>query len=191
MRAGGTPLAPTSGMAPRLLFNARLDRLDERITTWMARRGITLLRLSVGFVFIWFGVLKFFPGLSAADELAGRTIEVLTGGRVTPALSLPALAAWECLIGLGLVTRRFMRLTILLLAAQMAGTLTPLVLFPTEVFAQFPFVPTLEGQYILKNAVIISAAIVLGATVRGGGIVPMPSPDLPRGARTASRPRRP
>ena len=65
----------------------------------------------------------------------------------------------------------FMRATLFLLALQMVGTLTPLVLFPGEVFTHVPYAPTLEGQYIIKNAVLISAAIVLGATVRGGGLV--------------------
>lgn len=54
----------------------------------------------------------------------------------------------------------------------MAGTLMPLVLFPGDAFTRIPYAPTLEGQYIIKNAVLISAAIVLGATVRGGGLVP-------------------
>jgi uncharacterized membrane protein YkgB len=167
-------------MAPlRRIPDRRLDAIDRRVTQWMARHGLTLLRWSVGLVFLWFGALKFFPGLSPADALAGRTIERLTAGLVRPGVALPALAAWECLIGLGLVTGRLMRATLLLLAAQMVGTLSPLLLFPAETFAHFPFAPTLEGQYILKNAVIISAAIVLGATVRGGGIVPHPSPDLP------------
>lgn len=161
------------------LHDSRLDAIDARITGWMARHGLTLLRWSLGLVFLWFGALKFFPGLSPADELAGRTILVLSGGMIVPAVSLPILAAWECLIGLGLLSKQFLRATLLLLGAQMAGTLAPLLLFPAETFSRFPFAPTLEGQYILKNAVIISAAIVLGATVRGGGIVPKPSPDLP------------
>jgi uncharacterized membrane protein YkgB len=168
-------------MAPlQRMHDDTLDTIDRRVTRWMALHGLTLLRWSVGAVFLWFGALKFFPGLSPADDLAGRTIERLTGGAVLPSVSLPMLATWECLVGLGLLTQRFMRATLFLLAAQMAGTLAPLLLFPGETFARFPFVPTLEGQYILKNAVIISAAIVLGATVRGGGIVPHPSPDLPK-----------
>ena len=84
---------------------------------------------------------------------------------------MPLLAGWECLIGLGLLFGIFMRATLLLLAVQMAGTLTPLLLFPGEVFTRIPYAPTLEGQYIIKNAVLISAAIVLGGTVRGGGLV--------------------
>lgn len=159
--------------------NPKLNAIDERVTTWMARHGIALLRISLGAVFLWFGALKFFPGLSAADELAGRTIHTLTAGLVPPSVSVPVLAVWECLIGLGLLTRRALRVTLLLLGVQMAGTLAPLVLFPSELFLEIPWAPTLEGQYILKNSILISAAIVIGATVRGGGIVPRPSEDLP------------
>jgi len=68
-----------------------------------------------------------------------------------------------------------MRATLLLLALQMAGTLTPLVLFPAEVFTRIPYAPTLEGQYIIKNVVLIAAAMVVGATVRGGRIEPEPA----------------
>jgi uncharacterized membrane protein YphA (DoxX/SURF4 family) len=149
----------------------RFDILDARITSWMARHGLPLLRVSLGIVFLWFGGLKFFPGLSPAQDLAARTIEALSFGFVHANVSVPLLAAWECLIGLGLLFGIFMRVTLLLLAVQMAGTLTPLVLFPTEVFTRIPYAPTLEGQYIIKNAVLISAAIVLGATVRGGRLV--------------------
>lgn len=140
----------------------------------MARNGLTLLRVSLGLVFFWFGVLKFFPGMSPADDLAARTIEVLSGGAVQANISLPVLAAWESVIGLGLLFGVFMRTVLLLLAVQMIGTLTPLVLFPDEVFNRIPYAPTLEGQYIIKNAVLISAAIVLGASVRGGGLVAEP-----------------
>jgi Predicted membrane protein len=151
-----------------------LDAADVRITRWMARHGVPLLRVSLGVVFVWFGALKFFPGLSPAQGLATRTIEVLSFGVIHPAVSLPVLALWECAIGIGLLTGRLLRATLLLLAAQMAGTLTPLVLFPAEVFTRIPYAPTLEGQYIIKNAVLISAAIVIGATVRGGGLVAEP-----------------
>jgi uncharacterized membrane protein YphA (DoxX/SURF4 family) len=150
---------------------ARFDVLDARITSWMARHGLPLLRISLGVVFLWFGTLKFFSGLSPAHDLAARTIETLTFGLVTAGVSIPLLATWECLIGIGLLFGIFMRPVLLLLAVQMAGTLMPLVLFPSEVFTRIPYAPTLEGQYIIKNAVLISAAIVLGATVRGGGLI--------------------
>lgn len=149
----------------------QLERVDVRLTRWMAHHGLTLLRISLGIVFLWFGALKFFPGLSPAHDLAARTIEQLSGGLVGQNVSVPVLAAWECLIGLGLLFGVFLRAVLLLLVVQMLGTLTPLILFPGEVFTHVPYAPTLEGQYIIKNAVLISAAIVLGATVRGGGLV--------------------
>jgi uncharacterized membrane protein YkgB len=151
-----------------------LGAIDVRITRWMARRGIALLRISLGVVFLWFGVLKFFPGMSPAQDLATRTISELTFGAVGPAVSLPVLAAWECLIGLGLLTGRAMRATLLLMFAQMAGTVAPLVLFPGEAFIHVPFAPTLEGQYIIKNLVLVAAGVVVGATVRGGRLTAEP-----------------
>lgn len=151
------------------------SRVDPVATRWMARNGPFLLRLAVGIVFLWFGFLKFFPGVSPADELATRTISVLTFGYVGPEISRPTLAAWETLIGLGLISGMFLRATLLLLALQMMGTLTPLVLFPSETWRVPPIVPTLEGQYIIKNVVLVTAAIVIGATVRGGAIVASPN----------------
>ena len=86
---------------------ASYHRVDVRLTNWMARYGLVLLRVSLGVVFFWFGVLKFFPGLSPAEDLAGRTISSLTFGLVKPGVSLPVLAAWECAIGLGFITGKF------------------------------------------------------------------------------------
>ena len=153
-----------------------LEPLDVRITETLARLGVPVLRIGLGIVFLWFGVLKFFPGASPAEALAARTIETLSGGLVHPAVSLPILATWESLIGLGLLTGRFLRATLLLLAVQMLGTLTPLLLFPADTFTIFPFAPTLEGQYIIKNVVLVGAAMVVGATVRGGRLDPEPEP---------------
>jgi len=148
---------------------------DARITQWMARYGILLLRISMGLVFLWFGALKFFPGLSPAADVATRTIERLTFGLIAPDVSILILAAWESLIGLGLIFGVFMRATLLLLFLQMLGTITPIFLFPQEVFSAFPYAPTLEGQYIIKNMVLISAGLVIGATVRGGRVVADPA----------------
>jgi len=152
-------------------LNQRFDAFDAAFTAWMAKYGVLLLRVSLGIVFFWFGVLKFFPGVSEAEGLATDTISVLTFGLLTPAVSIYILAVWECLIGLGLIFGLFMRATLLLLWLQMLGTITPLFLFPGEAFNQIPYAPTLEGQYIIKNIVLISAGLVIGATVRGGRIV--------------------
>lgn len=147
------------------------NRIDPLITGFMVRYSIIFLRISLGINFFWFGILKFFPGLSPAQGLAAKTIEVLSFGLIGSEISVPVLALWECLIGLGLISGKFLRLTLLLLFLQMAGTMTPLVLFPAETFVRFPYAPTLEGQYIIKNLVLISAGLVVGATVRGGRIV--------------------
>jgi uncharacterized membrane protein YphA (DoxX/SURF4 family) len=152
-----------------------LRPIDIRITSWMANHGVGLARIALGIVFFWFGALKFFPGLSPAAELAGRTIERLSFGIVPPHVAVPILATWECLIGVGLLTGFALRATLALLFVQMLGTLFPLVLFPAETFLVVPIAPTLEGQYIIKNVVLISAAIIVGATVRGGRLVAKPS----------------
>lgn len=151
----------------------RFGTVDRRVTGWMADHGVTLLRISVGLVFLWFGVLKFAPGLSPADGLVTATAERLSFGLVDPAVARIGIAALETVIGLGLLTGRYLRLTLLLLAFQMAGTLTPLVLFPGTTW-QAPFVPTIEGQYIVKNVVLIAAGIAIGATARGGGLLDDP-----------------
>jgi uncharacterized membrane protein YphA (DoxX/SURF4 family) len=147
--------------------------MDVRVTGWMARHGVTLARMSLGVVYFWFGALKFIPGFSPAASLATRTVERLTAGAVASSTALFLLATWEVLIGLGLLTGRLLRVTLLLLFLQMLGTMLPLFLFPGETFTVFPVAPTLEGQYIIKNLVLISAAIVVGATVRGGELSPL------------------
>lgn len=155
-------------------FKSRFAKIDFQVTTWMARNGVLFLRLSVGFLFLWYGILKFFPNVSSAENIATTTIEQLSFGIIDGRLAMLVLAIWETLIGLGLVSGKFLRETLLLLFLQMIGTLTPLVLFPEVTFTIFPLVPTLEGQYIIKNLVLISAGIVIGATVRGGRLVAEP-----------------
>jgi uncharacterized membrane protein YkgB len=150
------------------------DRIDLRITRWMARNSLDILRFALGVIFIWFGALKFFPGLSPAEELVCNTIYFFD-----PDFVLPVLATWEVLIGIGFLsgffTNKLQRLTILLLFMQMIGAALPLVLLPEVCWSDFPFVLTLEGQYIIKNLVIIGSALVLGATVRGGRVEAEPS----------------
>src|SRR4051812_29325648 len=150
------------------------ENVEERIVAWMAAHGISFLRVSLGVVFLWFGGLKLVPGLSPAEGLAGATIAKLTFGLVEPKVAVAILAVWETGIGFALVFGVQLRLALALLFLQMAGTLTPLLLFPAETFTRFPFAPTMEGQYILKNMVLISGAIVVGATLHGGTLVAKP-----------------
>lgn len=143
------------------------ERIDIAITSWMASKGIILLRWSIGIIFFWFGILKFFDGLSPAQELAITTIDTISFGLLPEQFIIYGLATVEVLIGIGLIFNLFLRETLLLLYIQMIGTFMPVFLFPEEVFYIFPYSLTLEGQYIIKNLVVLSAGIVLGATVRG------------------------
>jgi uncharacterized membrane protein YkgB len=150
-----------------------LQTIDRRLTHWLAEHGVNLLRISIGLIFVWFGVLKFWPGLSPADQLATETIDLLSFGLVTENLARVLLAILEVAIGMGLITGMFIRFTLLLLVGQMLGAVTPLFLFPEVTWSQL-LVPTLEGQYILKNIVVVSAALTIGATVRGGRLIDDP-----------------
>lgn len=146
----------TVSVTMKKLFN----QLDPMIAAWMDRHGIRLLRWSVAIVFIWFGALKT-VGMSPAQELVARTVYWFP-----PEVFIPILGWWEVLIGIGLLYRPLARAAIALLFLQMPGTFLPLVLLPDICFTAFPFGLTIEGQYIVKNLVLISAAIVVGGTVR-------------------------
>ncbi len=149
------------------LVDKYFNNIDKSITKWMAGAGIKFLRIGLGIVFFWFGMLKFFPGMSPAEELIRNTIYF-----IDPDIFVPILAGWEALIGIGLITGKFMRVTLLLLYLQMPGTALPLILLPDVVWNIFPYGLTLEGQYIIKNLVLIGAGLVLGGTVRGGRFIP-------------------
>lgn len=151
----------------------QFQAIDRRITRWMAEHGLTLLRISIGVIFVWFGAIKFWPGLSAADQLATDTIDKITFGLIGEDFARLSLAILETTIGIGLILGRYIRLVLLLLLGQMLGTVTPLYIFPEVTWSQF-LVPTLEGQYILKNLVLVSSALAIGATARGGGLVDDP-----------------
>lgn len=143
-----------------------LSKLDDLIITTFKTHGLALLRVSLGIVFFWFGFLKFFPNVSPAENLATETINVITFGLIVPTVSIKILALWETLIGLGMLTNKFQRTTLFLLWSQMVGAWSPLIIFPSEMFINFPFVLTLEGQYIVKNVVLIAASFVLAGHVR-------------------------
>jgi hypothetical protein len=133
--------------------------LDARLLGFAERWSTRSLRYGIAVVFIWFGALK--PlGVSSATELVAATVYV-----VDPALFVPFLGIWEVVIGLCFLYRPAIRIGIALLAVQMVGTFLPLVLLPEVTFSVYPTVPTLEGQYIIKNIVVIGAAITVGSTL--------------------------
>ncbi len=152
-------------------LRSKLHRAETRFTTWLVAHSLWLLRVSLGAIFLLFGVLKFVPGLSPAQDLATRTTDVLSFGLVPAGLSIVVIAALECTIGLGLISGRRMRLVLALLGFQMIGAMSPLLLFPGDLFGGPFHAPTLEGQYVIKDVVLVSVGLVLGATVHGGRIV--------------------
>ncbi len=149
----------------------KLHRAEMGLTTWLVAHSLTVLRVSLGSIFVLFGVLKFFPNVSPAQALATQTTGVLTFGLVPAGLAIVLVATLECTIGLGLITGRFLRLTLALLGFQMVGAMSPLLFFTGELFAGPYHAPTLLGQYVLKDVVLISVGLVLGATMHGGRIV--------------------
>lgn len=141
------------------------DKIDQIISSSMNKYGFVLLRISLGIVFIWFGILKPF-GLSSAEGLANQLVEVGAWWIPGNEYLYSMIAIIEILIGVFFLFNRTLRLAIFLLLIQMPLTLLPLFLLPEVTWQVFLIVPTLEGQYIIKNVVLISAAIVIGGTVR-------------------------
>ncbi len=124
---------------------------------------VNVLRWGLGFIYLWFGGLKLFPGFSSAELLAGSSIELLSLGLLTPDVSLPLLGLWEAAIGLSLLTGWYQRAGVICIYLHVAGTFLPLVLLPELTWSKPPLAASLEGQYIFKNLVTIGGALVIGA----------------------------
>lgn len=143
----------------------QVDRIDRRISAAMRRWSMPALRVSLAVIFVWFGLLK--PlGISAAAPLVRATVEWMPF--LPPDTWVAVIGWWEILIGVTFLWRRTARIAIALLAMQMAGTFLPLVILPEVTFqaGRIPYAPTMEGQYIIKNLLILSAALVIGGNVR-------------------------
>lgn len=124
-------------------------------------RGATIIRIGLGIIYLWFGALKLVPGLSPAEELAGKTLAAMTFHLLPQALLVEALGVVECAIGVALLVGFRMRLVLTVFFIHMAGTFLPLVLFPGEAFNRLPYGLSLVGQYIVKNVVFIGGGLVL------------------------------
>ncbi len=123
--------------------------------------SLGLLSVTIGIVYLWFGMLKFFPGLSPAEGLAKDTIRLLTFDTLAPSISIALLALWETGLGLLLITGLFMRLAIPLALIHITLTFTPMLFFPDQVFSVSPYSLTLLGQYIAKNIIIAGGLILI------------------------------
>jgi uncharacterized membrane protein YphA (DoxX/SURF4 family) len=148
--------------------DARLRRAEAVAQRWLIAHSIAILRVSIGAVLLAFGVLKFFPGVSPAQELVEKTTSMLTLGLVPGATALVAVALLETVVGLWLISGRALRGAVYLLGVQLVGIMSPIVLLPGRLFAGPHGAPTLEGQYVLKDVIIVGAALVLAATLGGG-----------------------
>ena len=142
---------------------ATITKIDHRISNFMNRWGYLAVRISFAIIFIWFGILK--PlGYSAAIPLVLKTVDWLPF--LSPNQWVAVIGWWEVIIGVCFLFQSTTRIAIGLLLLQMGGTFMPLFILPEVTFQQGNFLlPTMEGQYIIKNLMIIAAAMVIGGKV--------------------------
>ncbi|MFD1150038.1 hypothetical protein [Saccharothrix hoggarensis] len=129
-------------------------RITIEIIDRYQRNQVAVQRAVIGLLYVWFGGLKVVPGLSPVDDLAGHAMSAMTMGLVKPAVSMPLLAVAEILIGIGLITGKLPRTTVLVAFGHMAGIFLTVFILPGEIWAAWG-VPTLNGQYVLKNVVLV------------------------------------
>ena len=120
-----------------------------------------VVAMSIGVVYLWFGILKYFPGVSPAEGLAQNTIDALTFNLIPSSVSIILLAIWESLVGILLILNIYRRAVVVIALVHMAFTFTPLFLFPKQMFIDVPFQLSLLGQYVIKNFIIVSALQIL------------------------------
>ena len=169
---------------------ARFVAAEGVVHRWLVRHSIKILRVTMGLIFLGFGALKYIPGASPAQDLAVTTTRILTFGTIPDPVALVLIATLECAIGLSLISGRGLRITVYLLALELLGILSPLVLLTGRLFPGPAHTPTLEGQYVLKDIVLVGAAMVVATAFRGAGITlsgPLP-PGRPAPRHRAGQP---
>jgi uncharacterized membrane protein YkgB len=152
----------------------RFISFENVVHRLLVRYSVSALRLSVGAIFLGFGLLKYFPGVSPAEMLATDTTDVLFLGLIPASAAIYIVATMECFIGICFLigSGALMRVAIWVLAAQFVGILSPLLIEPERLFAGPHGAPTLEGQYVLKDIILVAAGMVIAAgTFRGGQMV--------------------
>jgi len=156
-----------SGVHPVRAALAFEARAEAGLKTLLERWSIPALRVALGAVFAVFGALKLIPGASPLEALVMQTWEKLTFGIIGGQTAMIATAAIEVTAGLLLIIGgAFARVGLVVLALAFVGILSPLLLLPQEVYSAAG--PTLTGQYIMKNAVLITAALVIASKVLRG-----------------------
>jgi uncharacterized membrane protein YkgB len=138
-----------------------LERIDRKILTRLEGLALPLLRVSLGLVFIWFGILKI-AGESPVAKLVADTVYW-----INPSWFVPVLGLFEVLVGVGLLLGRGLRLVLALFALQMIGTFLVLVVQPEVAFQHGnPLLLTTEGEFVVKNLVLLSAGLMIGSRLQ-------------------------
>lgn len=163
---------------------SRLHRADEQAIRFAGRAGVPLLRLGLGIVYLWFGVLKLFPAGSPVEDLVERTVAALSLGLITGHAAIVVAGVSEVLIALVVLSNRLPRITAILLLGHVALVSAPLALFPADMW-NAPMQATFEAQYILKNVITVAAAVIIAATAstRVADVTRLPAPRLAHDAR--------
>ena len=133
-----------------------LFELDNLLLTSLRRWSITALRLALGAVFLWFGALKLFAN-SPVTSLIRETYTFLP-----VSIFILVLGVWEMLIGIGIIFKRALRCVLILVTIHLVGTFTAIWFKPGLFFVQgVPFCLTVDGEFVMKNLVLITAALVI------------------------------
>lgn len=164
----------TNFLVRRAAADQRMRALEDLAIRWLIAHSIAILRISLGVVFLGFGALKFFPGVSPAQDLVEHTTAILTLGLVPGPVALVGVATLESVIGLCLISGRGLRGAVYLLGIQLIGILSPVVLLAARLFDGPHGAPTLEGQYVLKDVILVGAALVIASTVGGARLTRTP-----------------
>ena len=135
---------------------SKISKLDKLMVDDMRKWGIPILRVMLGIVFLWFGALKIF-GVTPVTDLVGQTYSFFP---VTEFLVF--LGVWEVVIGIGLILKIFLRSVLAILWLQMLGTFIASILEPSMFFNGNIFLLTIEGEFLVKNLVLVASGIVIG-----------------------------
>jgi len=160
--AARPPLART---ATSTRSRTRVAHLLDRVTGLLESHSIDVLRISLGLVFLVFASFKFVSGASPAEDLAIATVDKLTLGVVSGHSALLFTALTETVIGVTLLTGRFVKVGLAVMAMALVGILSPLALFPDQMWSGNG--PTLTGQYVFKDIVLAAAGLVVAAHALG------------------------
>ncbi len=137
-----------------------IRKIDIKLIHFFQRYWVPMARLGLFVVFFWFGILKVL-GFSPAEPLVEQLFNA-TIGFMSFSTFLVGFGLFEMLIGILFLIKGTERLVMPLLIIHMITTFGPLVFLPEASWISF-MVPTLTGQYIIKNLVIIAAAMGIAA----------------------------